>query len=151
MVVSYCSIANKTATSGRLFHSSGVRFLIEIQIYRIGGAQCLKDCQPSSASKFFSIRSSSPIIAVSPFMVVSLFTLIAGVSLVILGGICRKRTQAFGLLLLGFILITYAVLSIILETEGANGTRRETESSIQGVRAGDAQCLKGCQRLIWME
>ena len=45
-VVNSKCIATKTTTSGRFFHSSGVRFLIQIQVYRVGYALGLMFIRP---------------------------------------------------------------------------------------------------------
>ena len=60
-------------------------------------------------------------------MVISILILIAGVSLVVLGGFAKKRIESFVWLILGCILITYALASIIVEVEASKGIRRDRE------------------------
>ena len=60
-------------------------------------------------------------------MVISMLILIAGVSLVVLGGFAKKRVESFVWLILGCILITYALASIIAEVEASKGIRKERQ------------------------
>ena len=50
--------------------------------------------------------------------------------MVVLGGFLKRRLLSFGCLILGFILITYAILGVILEIDGSKGIRRDSEMTI---------------------
>jgi hypothetical protein len=62
-------------------------------------------------------------------MVISIFILIAGISLLVFGGFVKRRFQSFGCLILGCILITYSIVSIVMEIENSKGELQRREQS----------------------
>jgi len=57
-------------------------------------------------------------------MVILVFILIAGISLVVLGGFIKRRFYSFGCLVIGSIMIAYSVTCIVIAIDNSKNMER---------------------------